>query len=52
MEKERKEMGKRLTKLEKSTGQAWTETKSGMSKSWDELSKSYDNAKEKYKDQK
>ena len=52
LEKKESDMKQSLAKLEKSSGKAWDEMKEGMSKSWDDLSNSYESAKQKFKDKK
>lgn len=43
---------KDLTKLKKSTGNAWSEMRAGVSKAWDALAESYDKAKAEFKESK
>lgn len=52
LEKKQNDMKQSLAKLEKSSGKAWDEMKDGMSKSWDDLSTSYESAKQKFKEEK
>lgn len=41
---------KDLAKLKKSSGNAWVEMKTGVSKAWDNLTESYDKAKAEFKE--
>ncbi|MFS4458598.1 hypothetical protein [Bdellovibrio sp. HCB2-146] len=48
MEQKQAEMKADLAKLKKSSGAAWSQMKSGMSKAWDSLSDSYTKAKAEF----
>lgn len=52
LESKQAELSKNLAKLKKSSGKAWTEMKTGVSKAWDVLSDSYKKAKAEFKDEK
>ena len=52
LEKKQSDMKSDLRKLGKSSGAAWAEMKIGVSKAWDSLASSYQNAKTKFKEEK
>lgn len=52
LESKQSELSQRLAKLKKSSGKAWSEMKSGVTKAWDALSGSYKKAKAEFKDEK
>lgn len=52
LEAKQSEVKKDLAKLKKSSGKAWSEMKTGVSKAWDALSDSYKKAKAEFKEAK
>lgn len=52
LEVRQENLKKDLSKLKKSSGNAWTEMKVGVSKAWDSLSESYYKAKAEFKESK
>ncbi|MEN0060166.1 MAG: hypothetical protein AAGB31_15110 [Bdellovibrio sp.] len=49
LEKKQEAVKKDLAHLKKSSGKAWIELKSGVSRAWDSLSESYQKAKSEFK---